>query len=181
MFRFTGFLFILLGILVRLLFSNHRPANPPARLFLGFLNIALIPAGILLIIFSYRKRKFRSISKPDDPNFYLKETGEKIIVPLDDCEFKSHNYEMDLGEMQSQFEAFERPDHHAHTENILQSIAIFQHKKGGRTEIFQSPVFPIDVISLKAHILRNNLVLYVDRKDRSKYYFELKDPNLETV
>ncbi len=181
MLRLMGFVFILLGILVRVFFNNYHPTVAQARLLVNFLNIALIPAGILLVIFSYRHKRSRRPNQPVEPNRHLKETGEKIIVPLDDCEFKSHNYELDLADMHTEFEAFERPDHHAHTENILQSMAIYNYRKGGKTEIFQSPVFPIDVISLKAHILRNNLILYVDRKDHSKYYFELRDPNTETV
>jgi hypothetical protein len=181
MIRFTGIVLILLGILVRTFFGQQHVTSAPGRLFMNFLNIALIPTGILLFIFSFwqtRKYKPRKIS---DANRHLKETGHKIMVTIDDCEFKSHNYELSLADLPEQFESFEKPDHGTQSGNILQSLAIFTHKTANGTEIFQSPVFPMDIISLKAQIMRDNLVVYVDPDDHTKYYFELNDPGQDII
>lgn len=181
MIRLTGIVLILLGILVRTFFGPQHVTSAPGRLFMNFLSVALIPTGILLFVFSFwQTRKYRP-GKMSNANRYLKETGQKIMVTIDDCEFKSHNYELSLADMPATFEAFEKPDHPAQAGNILQSLAIFTHKSANGTEVFQSPVFPMDIISLKAQIMRDNLVVYVDPDDHTKYYFELNDPGQDNI
>jgi len=62
--------------------------------------------------------------------------------------------------------------------NTIQTMVIYNSKTGFGTETFQSPVFPMDIISIKTHIMKQELILYIDRKDRSNYYFELSGSNV---
>jgi hypothetical protein len=181
MVKVIGVVFILLGITVHIFFTQNYGSLIPYQLLMYLLGIALIPAGISLIIFDVRKKSVKNNTNSTESCQYLKESGEKIIVNLDDCDFKSNDYEVEMPNLQTQYDAFEGPEHRTHIENILQSMVIYTCKTGSHTESFLSPVYPIDIVSLKTHIMNHELILHVDQEDRSKYYFELNDPNLETV
>jgi hypothetical protein len=110
----------------------------------------------------------------------LIKTGQKIIVNYDDCRFRSNNFNVTnivgppvsidgLGSMGETVE----------TEDIQQSVVIYRYKNGDQVEEFQSQVFPIGVIALEVHIMKKELFLYVDPKNRKNYHFNLKDPNIQ--
>jgi len=178
MFKLTGVVFIVFGIIVLIFFTQSNGSLAPYPLLMHVLGIALIPTGLGMIIFNYRKNSGRNRNSPFGSHQYLKESGEKIIVSLDDCEFKSNDYEIEMPDLQTQYDAFEGPEHGTHIENILQTMVIYNSKTRLGIETFQSPVFPLDIISLKTHIMKQELILYIDRKDRSNYCFELTGSNV---
>jgi hypothetical protein len=177
MLKIIGVLFILFGIIVHLFFTHYDGTLIPCPAIMHLLGIALIPTGIIFILCGSGKMNRRDQLMQDQAYSDLKDIGEKIIVDLDNCDFKSNSYEVEMPDMQTQYDSFEGPEHRMKTENVQQSIVTYLHMSGSRTESFQSPVFPIDLVSLKTHIIKKELVLYIDRKDRSHYYFELNDLN----
>jgi hypothetical protein len=181
MVKVIGVVFILLGIIVHIFFTQNYGSLIPYQLLMHLLGIALIPAGIFLIFFDARKKSGKKVNNSAESWYYLKESGDKIIINLEDCDFKSNDYAVEMPDLQTQYDAFEGPEHRTHIENILQSMVIYTCKTGSHTESFLSPVYPIDIVSLKTHIMNHELILHVDPEDRSKYFFELNDPNLETV
>jgi hypothetical protein len=59
---------------------------------------------------------------------------------------------------------------------IVHSVIIYNYKRNDTSEKFVSQTFPVDAITLESHILNNEIVLYVDKLDRGKYFFDFK-PN----
>jgi hypothetical protein len=178
MLKIIGVLFILFGIIVHLFFTHYDGTLIPYPPLMHLLGIALIPTGIVFILYGSGKMNRQDQSMNTQAHHHLKDTGEKIIVDLDNCDFKSNSYEVEIPDMRTQYDSFEGPEHRMQTENIQQSMFTYIHLSGSKTESFQSPIFPIDLVSLKTHIIKKELVLYVDRKDRSNYYFELNDLNV---
>ena len=105
----------------------------------------------------------------DDMN-YLKSDGEKIIINLDNCEIKENNYSTDITKRGlSKFEIA----YSGYKEDFIeQSVIIFYRKIGDVTEKYISQPFPLNTITLEFHILKNAIILYIDRHDRNKYLFE---------
>jgi hypothetical protein len=178
MLKIIGVLFILFGFIVHLFFTHYDGRLIPYPALMHLLGIALIPAGIVFILYGFGKMSRQDQLKQTQAHHYLKDTGEKIIIDLDNCDFKSNSYEVEIPDITTQYDSFEGPEHRMKTENVQQSMLTYNYLAGSRTESFQSPVFPIELVSLKTYIIKKELVLYIDRKDRSNYYFELNDLNV---
>ena len=181
MLKIIGVLFILFGVIVHLFFTHYDGTLIPYPALMHLLGIALIPTGIVFILYGSGKINRQDQSVQAQAHRDLKETGEKIIVDLNNCDFKSNSYEVEMPDIPTQYDSFEGPEHRTKTENVQQSMFTYIHLTGNFTEHFQSPVFPIDLISLKTHIIKKELALYIDRKQRSNYYFELNDSNASIV
>jgi len=118
MFKLTGVVFIVFGIIVLIFFTQNNGSLAAYPLLMHVLGIALIPTGLGMIIFNYRKKSGRDKNSLSGSHRYLKESGEKIIVSLDDCEFKSNDYEIEMPDLQTQYDAFEGPEHDTNHGNL---------------------------------------------------------------
>ncbi len=98
----------------------------------------------------------------------LKQNGEKIIIDLDNCDIKENNYYEDIA---SKILLPARTDDYR-DQYIVQSVIIYNYKRNGTSEKFVSQTFAVDAITLESHILNNEIILYVDTLDRSKYFFD---------
>ena len=178
MLKIIGVLFIFFGIIIHLFFTHYDGTLIPYPALMHLLGIALIPAGIVFMLYGSGKMNRRDQLVQTQVHHYLKNAGEKIIVDLDNCDFKSNSYEIEIPDISTQYDSFEGPEHRVKIENVQQSMLTYILLSGSRTESFQSPVFPIDLVSLKTHIIKKEIILYIDWKDRSNYYFELIDLNV---
>ena len=98
----------------------------------------------------------------------LKRQGEKITLELDNCDIKENNYYEDITS-----KGLALIDIDAYTEKyIVQTVIVYNHIRNGVTEKFVSQTFSLDTITLETHILNNEIILYVDTFDRSKYFFD---------
>jgi hypothetical protein len=181
MLKIIGILFILFGIIVHLFFIHYDGTLIPYPALMHLLGIALIPAGIIFILYGPREKNRLDQTIKIQAHRDLKNTGEKIIVDLDNCSFKTNSYEVEIPDLQTQYDSFEGPEHSMKTENVKQTMVTYSHLSDNKNESFQSPVFPIDLVSLKAHIIKKELILYIDHHDRSNYYFELNELNSSVV
>lgn len=98
----------------------------------------------------------------------LKLHGEKITLDLDNCDIKENNYYEDIA---SKGLALIDADNYKE-KYIVQTVIVYYNKRNGSTEKFVSQTFPLDTITLESHILNNEIILYVDAFDRSKYFFD---------
>ena len=55
--------------------------------------------------------------------------------------------------------------------NTRETYIIYKYKTGNTFEKFVSQPFSIDDTMLKYYISQNKIVLYIDRFDRTKYFF----------
>ena len=98
----------------------------------------------------------------------LKRQGEKITLDLDNCDIKENNYYEDITNR-----GLALIDTDAYKEKyIVQTVIVYNHTRNGVTEKFVSQTFSLDTVTLESHILSNDIVLYVDTFDRSKYFFD---------
>jgi hypothetical protein len=134
--------------------------------------ILLIPVfiiGIRLVISPVPER-IASIEKEIDNRLaQLKATGEKIKPDFDKCEFKDSSYTHEVVDANLSALAPYGGDIIV-TEDVNQSVIIYHHR---RNETF-SQAFPCSGDALKFYVLNNNIILYVNRFDRSTYFFDLK-------
>ena len=106
----------------------------------------------------------------------LKTTGEKIKLNFDDCEFKENNYYEEVTHNNVRAEPFVTlfdPNGNREENYIEQSAIIYHHKAGDKIEKFISPPFLMNLEALKVHILDSSVFLYVDRFDRTNYFFDV--------
>jgi hypothetical protein len=98
----------------------------------------------------------------------LKQQGEKIILDLDNCDIKENNYYEDITS-----KGLALIDVDSYKEKyIVQTVIIYNHTGNNVTEKFVSQTFSLDTITLESHILNNDIILYIDTFDRSKYFFD---------
>lgn len=100
----------------------------------------------------------------------LKENGEKCILDLDYCDIKENNYYKDTTNRGFTKAALANSGYKE--QYIEQSVIVYRKKFGDIFEYFTSQPFPINSITLASHILNNEVVIYIDRLDKSKYLFE---------
>ena len=106
----------------------------------------------------------------EDQTKYLKTSGEKIKLDLDNCDIKENNYYTDI--TKRGLSKFEIAYSGYREQYVEQSIIFYYHKSGDVIEKYISQIFSINVITLESHILNNDIVIYVDRFDRNKYLFD---------
>ena len=105
----------------------------------------------------------------------LKQHGEKITLELDNCDIKENNYYEDVT---AKGLALIEADNYKE-KYIVQTVIVYYLKRNNLTEKFVSQTFPLDTITLESHILNNDIILYVDSFDRSKYFFDFIPGNIK--
>jgi hypothetical protein len=119
----------------------------------------------------------------------IKMNGEKIKVDLSMCDIKQNNYveekeKYDAGNystilnIEREIQAWHAlTDSTKNTERVQvnQAVIIFSNCYYGKTEKFVSRVVPFDRVTLLFKLdSQKETTLYVDKNDRSKYYFDLE-------
>jgi len=178
--RKTLFGLLLCGtsLLVQQFFNHYHGHLIPFPRFFAISSILLIPLGVMFIFYVWqdiektRKEKLKKAVKE------LRNRGEKIVVEYEKCSFGSEDAAEEItpplfsSGIEESLKGFP-----AKTEN-RKSMVIYHYNDGTRIENFPSPVFPIDPVSLQEHIIKKDLILYLDRKDHSKFFFDLHDEDL---
>ncbi len=179
----TGSILLILAFFGTIFFSKYKGTLIDYKLlwYIGFVILGI--AGIILINFSFRiSGKLAEAELRSQLNIF-KESAECIEVDLDKCEFRD-------GSFTGQVEERDRGLIIASTlvgssaslfatrvvnKNTVQSYLIYSQDNNGTIEKFVSHNFPLESTTLKFHVLQKNVNLYVDRNDRNKYFFELKN------
>jgi hypothetical protein len=142
-------------------------------LWLILVILVAIIAGLILL--GSAKTKFADIEKQVDENLQkLKANAEKIKVNYDNCEFKESSYVNEVRDERVYSHGMMNLDQGKVMQRdfVGQSLLIFNYTSAGKTEKFMQ-AFPFDAESLKFYVLDNLITLYVDRFDRSRYFFDL--------
>jgi hypothetical protein len=164
---------ILLGLgLIGLIFTIY--GSRPAIWVLLFVILFLLGLGL---IYYKAKKDLKELYEAINLEITkLKTSGQKIKLDFENCEFKERSYTTDIID-----ENFSRFGHINFDygkviakEFVAQSLLIYTHKEGENTELFKQD-FECSADALKLNALRNAIDLYVDRSNRKKFFFELKD------
>ena len=107
----------------------------------------------------------------------IKNNAERIILDFDLCDFKSGTYFHEVRDENISSLNLISPGlsfDETKTERVINSSLIYKYTISGRTEKFVDS-FPFDTTTTKFYVLNHKIALYVDRLDRTKYFFELKN------
>ena len=154
------------------LFFRHYHGNLISHRWIFYLGGSLLGLiGCFLLVLAASTAKRTADQRQSRVIADLKANGEKILVDLDACEIRGNDYTETI-----EVQHIQRPSDFI-TEDVQQSVFIFQYENThtGTLERFVSPVIPKDKITLSFYLDRQRqTTLYVNKTDRSHYYFDLK-------
>ena len=119
----------------------------------------------------------------------IKTNGEKIKVDFSKCDIKQNNYveekekygtgsyitTLDIERDIQAWNALTDSTRNTERVQVNQAVLIFDNSHNDKTEKFISRVIPFDRVTLLFKLdKQKETTLYVDKNDRSKYYFDLE-------
>jgi len=175
--KIFGYIITLVGIIGLIFFGNYKGTLISHTTFLMIGSIAIIYIGL----FSTPLSKKNSKNSISDENLQvsnkLRINGEKIIIDINKCEFKENNYyEQIENSGYSKYKSIDASfDSNRNYEEryIEQSALVYHNTNDQKIEKFESQTFLFNAKILEGYVKSNSIVLFVDRFDRSIYFFEL--------
>jgi len=172
------------------IFSAKYTGALPYRIIFWATGIIMYIIGYRIIKYGPSFRKQKALKRLQEIISDLKENGEKIVVDLSKCEIRENNYyeneeewdDIDSADFLSlnfarQFNFLNQLAYNpirAKDGEIDQTELLYVHNHKGVEEKFHSNVIPrsSDDLRIKLYLVKTTS-LYVDKKDRSRYYFDL--------
>ena len=166
----VGYIIMGIGLVGFVYFGYYHGDKIPLTNLWFILSLAFIYIGVFFGKIFKIKNKNGDVDEEATRIKILKERGEKIIPEINSCEFKQSNYQREAKPVNPL--VIQIPDESS--SEINQLVIVYKHKTSEKTETFISPIIYIDEVTLEYHIIKKDLVLYVDRSNRSNYYFNLE-------
>jgi hypothetical protein len=188
--RITAYICISLGALIYLFFKYYNGELIPYPFLFWLFGIGLALFGLYLLSISSSVKKFKTDNTIKQQIEDLKLKGEKISVDLNAVEIKRNDYfeEPDQGNT-TLTEDLLLPNYRSKIDllddlygeprkseqvEIDQAVLIFKQIKNGKEERFLSSIIHKDKETLLFRLMaQKTTTLYVDRENRSKYYFDI--------
>jgi len=193
--RVIAVILFIIGLLIYMFFRGYNGTLIPYSWVFYLVGIAMWITGFVLFRSSKSIKENKAIIQLKALVDELKTNGEKIVVNLDQCEIKENNYSEEKerfksGDMLGFEPRFEGDiqfwnglyDSGYNTEivDVNQSVLIYTHQHNGVEEKFISKVIPRTKQDLNFKFyLQKNTMLYVDKNNRKRYYFDLTFLNPE--
>jgi hypothetical protein len=189
--KITAYSLFILGFLTITFFRHYTGEIIPYPSLFWLIGFALFFVGYMLIRYTPSVKDQKRVQQLRQLIGDLKANGEKIRVDLSDCEILEHSYSehRETYGRDSNFlsltgapgihyllNELEDETHGTGIANVTQSVLIFHYsnERTGQTEKFVSPVISKDRVSLSFYLdKQQQTTLYVDKTDRSRYYFDL--------
>lgn len=176
-----GYLLVTTGILGTLFFRHYNGSLIPYPIlwYLGFAAIGI--AGFLLIYLGLKKSIRKEVEEYISPFELIKANGYRIIPDFDKCEFKSGSYTRETDDEENVWMSLIDPSFvdlkldKRTSEHVLRSYIVYTDILDGEKHRFISQSFPTELTNLKFHTMNNKLLLWVDKRDHRKYFFEMLD------
>ena len=175
----AGVLLIILGFLTYLFFRNYSGHLIPYPVVWNFAGILLLIAGSLLINSGLTRR-----DKADDKKYAaeidsFKLTADKIKVDLNSCEIRSNSYSQQISKAKDSrsmlLDAMVEPNLNIQNIEINQAVLVFETDILGQREQYISATIYKDPATLSFLLdKQKETCIYVDRDNRSNYYFDLE-------
>ena len=135
--------------------------------------------GLALVYFGKSRRLSKQAKYNKERLDRLKQTGEKILLSLDNCEVRENNYyedvEPDNSSKIQQIDALYDPNRNYKQNYVEQSAIIYYYTATGKRIRMTSQSFPFNADLLKRHIENNKAYLFVNRFNKQDYEFEISD------
>jgi len=175
--KISGYILIGIGLLGFLYFKNYKGETIPLPILWLILSLVIALTGAYLIVSAKMKKQDQKLEETKIKNLGIKENGERILIDLDNCEFKTgvaSQLNQETFSRVQMIDALYDPNRN-HIENSSTiTYLVYRHKNGTTVEKYVSQPFSIDETMLKYYASKNKIVLYVDRFDRTRYFFNVE-------
>lgn len=175
--KLLGYILTGVGLLGFVYFENYKGEIIPLPTIWLILSIAIGVTGAYLIVSAKMKNQIQNVNKNKFKVSQLKEKREKIVINLDNCDFKESSLSQLNTENFSRIKMidalYDQNRNYSDNKRTVTYI-IYKHKNGGAVDKFVSHPFSIDATTLKYYVSENKIVLYVDRFDRKQYFFDVE-------
>lgn len=175
--KLSGYILIGVGLLGFLYFKNYKGETIPLPILWLILSIVIVLVGAYLIASAKMKKHVQKLNESEIKNLQIKEKGQRILIDLDNCEFKTSTASQISQETFSRvqmIDALYDPNRNHIENNSTVTCIVYKHKNGDSVEKFVSQPFSIDETMLKYYVSKNKIALYVDRFDRNRYFFNVE-------
>jgi hypothetical protein len=183
--KIIGIIFIIIGAIGFLFFNNYKGTLIHYTFLLMLASICIVALGFYFKIKHgiLQDRKLNAFSNKIIDN--LRQYGEKIIVHFDACEIKEYHYQEVVQEENefgtgAKIKAYDvllgYTEHTIEYKNILQTIIIYTYLNPflNKQEVFKSATITLLKTTLQLKLMaQKTSYIYVDKKDRKNYYFDL--------
>ena len=178
--KFLAYFLIGLGLLTVTFFRKYTGNIIPYPFVFWITGIVLLWCGLLLIR-SYMMDKFvagqNKIAKQREE---IRKDGEKIIVDFSQCEVKENSYtedqEITASARVQALNALQDDSRNVRQVDVTNCWIIFRYTNPatGKKERFISNAISMDKVTLSVRLdEKKQTSLYVDRKDRENYFFDM--------
>lgn len=172
-----GTFFLVAAFLGTVFFSRYAGSeiSYPALWYTLFILIGVI--GLFLFRSSFRKAENVMNDFKKTRIAEIKNNAERIELNFDHCEFKNGAYFHEVTDENVNSINLLSPGLSytpTKTERVESSSLIYNYTISGNTEKYIES-FPFDSTTLKFYVLNHKIILYVDRFDRNKYFFDLEN------
>ncbi len=189
--RILAYFLFALGFLTVTFFRKYSGEVIPHPFLFYLLGFIMFLGGFLFLRYTATSKEIVLQKQMEEIVRDLKEKGEKIRVDLSKCTIKENNYTEDREKYQHPNEiltfVFERQIQiwnsmgggswrNMEQTHVEQTVLVYYHhnSRTGETEKFVSRVIPRNKITLSFYLdSQKETNLYVDKTNRSKYYFDL--------
>ena len=165
--QIIAYIVIIVGVLGTIFFGNYTGFEHTVRLVLWYVFILINILGLYLWVNAFINRKKKRDKRAEGIIKYLKEDGEKILVDLSKCEIKENDYTMQADRLSlgktAVLDAMYDSSKNIKSIDINQCVLIYIHSHNARTR---------DDLRIKLYLVKTTSI-YVNKNDRSKYYFDL--------
>ena len=177
--KFTGYLLAGTGFIGFGFFRNYKGSVIPYSTLWFFLSSAVGLVGLCFIYLTKSNRLSKQEKYNKERLERLIQSGERILLTVDNCEIKENNYyEEVINESSSrvqQIDALYDPNKNYRQDYIEQSAIIYYHKIDDKKHRMTSQSFPFNVKTLTNYVEKKMLVLYINRFDKNDYAFDIID------
>lgn len=189
--RILAYILFGLGFLTMTFFKRYSGEVIPYPFLFYLLGIAMFIGGLLFLRFTPTTKESNFQNQITKTIADLKINGDKIPVNLSSCEIKEHNYieerdkyghsnELLTLDFERQIQGWDAiaggSIRNVEQVQVKQTVLVYsyQNERTGKIEKFISRVIPKDKITLSFYLDRQKqIMLYVDKINRDKYYFDL--------
>lgn len=171
-----GSFLIIVSFLAAFWFRKYNGTLIPYPILL-FLACVVIGGGGIWLVYSSLKRSIRRESDQHlAQRLKFKATAEKMKVQFDFCEFKDASYFEEVRDERLGLISLASPASLAQKDTAIQrkNKSSLIYRPPQQQEEFVSGSFHLDATTLKTYVLQDRLFLFVDRFDRTKYFFEMQ-------
>lgn len=175
----SGIVLLILSILGFIYFRNYKGTFIPyPAVWMAICSGTLAISGWL--IFQSKKMAALEFANERVAEVELfKKSAYSLPIDIDQCVFKNGSYVHYVKDESDEFADALSPSLYGQLgsptpETVMQSYFIFTTMLNNVSAKFISPSYPCDPTTLKFYVLKNEIALFVNRTNPSKYLFENK-------